>query len=186
MLFFVQLDLRPEFDTPFIPGSHLLVFACWQHDDIASLYSPAGSKLPPRFWEQSDGHYQFLLNRPSGTEVVHDRDVRLVTHSLSFSKHAERPQATPFGYDRGVEEAKVGGIPCWLQDPEEYTCCCGAPMRYFCQFPENFEFPKAPNSPQQPHGISDNYYTLFLGNALYFLACEQQCSPFAVVCAMQN
>lgn len=184
MLFFMQCDLRAEFETPFVPGSHLLVFACWQHDDIASLYRPLA--LPPAFWERSDGHYQLLLNRPSPTEEVLEADARLIPHALSFSKQAERAKATAFGYDIGAEEAKIGGLPCWLQEPVEYRCCCGAPMRYFCQLPEYFEFPKAASAPNQPHGVSDSFYILFLGNAVYFLGCEQQCSPFAVIPVMQR
>ncbi len=186
MLLFFQFDLRREFETPFIPGSHLLVFACWRHDDIATLYHPSGRRLPPSFWEQSDGHYRLLLNRPSGTEIVLERETRIVPHTLSFSKQPEQLEATPFGYELGTMEAKVGGVPHWLQDPEEYRCCCGAPMRYFCQLPEYFEFPKVPGAPNQPNGISDNVYILFLGNAVYFLACEQQCSPFAIIPVMQN
>jgi len=186
MLFLLQCDLSQEFDVPFVPDSHLLVFACWQHDDIATLYGQSGSTLPPSFWEQSDGHYQLLLNRPSDDEVILESDVRLIPHALTFSKTPEQLTETPYGYDNGAEVAKIGGAPCWLQDPEEYRCCCGAPMRYFCQLPEYFEFPKTAEAPNQPNGISNNHYILFLGNAVYFLACEKQCSPFAIMAVMQN
>jgi hypothetical protein len=186
MLFYLQFDLRPEFETPFISGSHFLVFACCQHDDIASLLPRSGIALPPEFWEQTGGHYELLFNRPHQAEVVLETDARIVPHKLSFSKQPERLRATPFGYDVGAEEAKIGGVPCWLQDPEEYRCYCGAPMRYFCQLPEYFEFPKAAGAPIQPNGVSGDSYILFLGNAVYFLACEKQCSPFAVIAVMQN
>lgn len=183
MLFFLQFDLRSEFETPFASGSHLLVFACSKHDDIASLY---GSRLPPAFWEKTEGHYQLILNRPSQTEVVLESDSRLVPHALSFSKEAEVSRATSHGYEVGAEDAKIGGVPCWLQDPGDYRCCCGAPMKYLCQLPEYFEFPKAVGAPEQTNSPSDPSYTLFLGNAVYLLACEQQCSPFAVMAEMQN
>lgn len=186
MLFFLQFDLRQDFKMPFIPGSHFLVFACCRHDDIASLYHSCGSELPPAFWDQSDGHYQLLLNGPTDAEIVLEEDARFVAHTLFFSEQPEQSETTPYGYDIGIEETKIGGLPCWLQDPEEYRCCCGAPMRFFCQFPENFEFPKAAGAPNQPNGFSDKCYILFLGNAIYFLACEQQCSPFAVIPVMQN
>jgi hypothetical protein len=59
-------------------------------------------------------------------------------------------------------------------------------MRFLCQLPENYPFRKAKNAPAQPDPFSQTDYGLFLGNAVYLLACEARCSPFAVHPVVQN
>ena len=47
------------------------------------------------------------------------------------------------------ESVRVGGAPYWLQDPEEYRCCCGGEMTFVAQISEFFRFPKQPAAPQE-------------------------------------
>ena len=127
-----------------------------------------------------------LLARPEDEKRFLEPDDRVSPRKIEFARRTESIENLDLGYEIGVECAKVGGVPGWAQDPEHYTCGCGAPMEYFAMLPECFEFPTVSGAPVQPNGTGDDHYLLFLGNANYFMACSKQCSPFSVVTCMQN
>lgn len=183
LTFLMQFTIDESHGVPFRPGSHFLAFACWQHDDIADLHR---ENLPSEFWTASAGHYQMILARPEDEKRFMKLDERITPHRIEFIRRTESIEHLAPGCDRGADHAKVGGVPCWAQDPESYNCGCGAPMHYFAMLPEYFEFPTASGAPIQPNGTGDDHYLLFLGNANYFMACSKQCSPYAVLAVMQN
>jgi hypothetical protein len=183
LTFLLQFTIDESFGVPLRPGSHFLAFACWQHDDIADLHD---TELPSAFWTAGAGHYQMILARPDEEKRFLERDDRVSPHRIEFARRSESIKRLGRGYDIGADCAKVGGVPCWAQEPERYICGCGAPMEYFAMLAEYFEFPTVSGAPVQPHGTGDDHYLLFLGNANYFMACSRQCSPFAVLTLMQN
>jgi hypothetical protein len=184
LLFFMQMDIKPDLGIPTRERTHLLIFACWRHDDIPELYKP-GTVLPDRYWMKTRGHYQIILNPAPVDEKRLGMETRLVACSIGFRKKDEIVKRRT-GYDVGTEEAKVGGVPFWIQHPVSYRCCCGAKMVYFCMLTEDFVFPKTPSAPTQPHGVGDDCYVLFLGNLIYFLACKNLCTPYSVIAAVHN
>jgi len=127
-----------------------------------------------------------ILARPEDEKRFLKLDERITPHRIEFIRRTESIEHLAPGCDTGADHAKVGGVPCWAQDPESYNCGCGAPMHYFAMLPENFEFPTASGAPIQPNGTGDDHYLLFLGNVNYFMACSKQCSPYAVLTVMQN
>ncbi len=183
LTFLMQFTLDESFGVPFRHGSHFLAFACWKHDDIADLY---GADLHKEFWAGGEGHYQMILARPEDEKSFQKQDDRVNPRRIEFARQTEIVENSGRGYDNGTDRAKIGGVPCWAQDPMRYTCGCGAPMEYFAMLPENFEFPTVGGAPVQPNGTGDDHYILFLGNLNYFMACSKQCSPFAVLTCMQN
>ena len=127
-----------------------------------------------------------ILARPEDEKRFVDQDERVSPRRIEFTRSAECIEDLELGYSIGADRAKVGGVPNWVQDPQRYTCGCGAPMVYFAMLPENFEFPTVSGAPTQPHGTGNDHYLLFLGNVNYFMACSKQCSPFSVLTCMQN
>lgn len=206
MVLFLQFDLLPEFGLPFLPGSHLSVFMCPVHNDAPEIFND--HLLPDDFWERRrmiDGQmrfYELFLHRPEVPEVTHPPDPTLLTQSLCFSKRAEEPDRENVALSThpeypgvslsvgevvgGVQGLKVGGQPSWVQAPEVHSCCCGAEMRFVCQIPLDWPFPKCPDASEQPNSFSRTDYCLFLGNETYLFACQAQCNTRAVHCVVQN
>ncbi len=86
----------------------------------------------------------------------------------------------------GRMEFKVGGLPCWLQDPQRHVCACGAEMAFLCEIPECTEFARRPGRADQRHDSYGESYVLLLGNAVHLLACPEHCHPAAVWPVPQN
>lgn len=176
---FFQAEIPSGLDVPFEPGSRLTLFACPTHDDCPGhIYTdgainPPSGRLPERFWEDNDGHYAAYFSRPAFELTTHPSDGRIVPVALAIE--VEHEEAEP------ELQFKIGGAPALLDEPAEYTCCCGAPMDLVCQLPPDLEIPIEPEAPRQPNGYSDETYVLFLGNATYVLACSNQCDPRAVL-----
>lgn len=59
-------------------------------------------------------------------------------------------------------------------------------MRFVCQVPQDWRFPKRTGAPAQPDSFSAEDYCLFLGNETYLFACEAQFDPRAVHAVAQN
>jgi hypothetical protein len=71
---FFQFDIDEKFELPFIPGSHMVMFMCLNHDEptYPPLLSDTSGKLPDVFWESSEeetaGQYTLILNKPGISE----------------------------------------------------------------------------------------------------------------------
>ena len=188
MVAYFDLTLPAADADPFLPGSVLQVFACPKHDGIPgpyySDYAPftaasLSEQLPDGYWDLTDGHYLLRLLRPSTPVQTATRgDERLEPLFLS---------AKPIK-DAAASGLKLLGEPAWVQRPEPHTCSCGAPMALVLQVPEDHLF--RIDFASLPPGVKRNSYLhnlrLFLGNALYLLACTRQCDPRALWPVVQN
>jgi len=175
MSLFFQLELRPEFELPFEPNSHLLVFQCPVHEDIPTLWYE--EDLPPEYWLENNGHYALILNRPGQVESLEATDPAVEFAPMEFELHKAVTRLAGMITEQfpvGKPGFKVGGVPSWAQNPESHRCCCGAEMAFICQIP------------QEPDPFSSSECSLFLGNAIYIFACAAQCHPMAVWAVVQN
>jgi hypothetical protein len=183
---FYQLDIRAEFELPFQPGSHLLVFMCPTHNEIPSLRAIYDdSPLPDAFWDADDGHFALRLYRPGALRNGGRLDEYISSHILRFERAKEEIQ--DFGdFDVGSYEFKIGGVPGWMNYCLDKNCPCGGKMSFVCQTPDGFGFKKTPTAPEQPNSFSSVEYCLFLGNHVNILACDRQCDPRAVIATCDN
>lgn len=184
MALFFQLDVPLDLDV--FGGDHLLVFHCRAHND-ASDAELANGRLVPRYWKAPQPPYPrpfwcVLLQRHAGLPVA-EPEPSLLALPLTLRPFVDTP-----GGSRGLgaQRFKVGGTPSWAQDPEHYTCACGADLVYLCQVPEGMEFAVHPGLPEQPYSVGADTYGLFLGNEIYMLACPAHCDPAAVWPVNQN
>jgi len=178
MLLFFQFDIEERFELPFQPGSHLVVLMCAECNEIPTFAHHADGKLPPRFWKETEGHFFVALYRPDQEQEERQTAPYLEPFSLDFSLIE--------GDVYPCDSLRVGGQPYWLQSPEQHFCPCGEQMRFICQLPENYGFPKCPNAPEQPDSFSPDDYCLFLGNEVYVFGCANQCNERAVWVVVQG
>lgn len=169
MALFFQLDI-PQ-DVEHFGGDHLLVFHCRTHNDPSDPQLSAG-RLVPQYWDapqppHPSPFWRVLLQRAA--KPVSEAEPSLIGLPLTLKAFAD----TPGTQGLGSQTFKVGGTPSWAQEPEHYTCACGAELVYVCQVPEGMEF----------GGDTD---ALFLGNEIYLLACPAHCDPAAVWPVNQN
>lgn len=195
MVFFFQLDVPP--DIARFGGDHLLVFQCPVHNDAACLKEDR-EQLSERYWENPRiwGHpgafWRIVLHRdPTGPADA--EEPRLLGRELVLRPECEEEtvwQPVPRGMypelSVGRREFKVGGLPCWQQDPESHRCACGAEMLFLCGLPEDVGFESRPGQPEQLDSSYSYACVLFLGNALYLLACPEHCHPAAVWPVLQH
>ncbi|WP_409181152.1 hypothetical protein F9C11_32380 [Amycolatopsis sp. VS8301801F10] len=193
MVLFFQLDVPP--DIPRFGGDHLLVFQCPVHNDAACLREKS-EQFPRRYWEKPRiwGHpgafWRIMLHRDP--TVPAEEEPHLPGSELVLRPECEtetRWRAGPSGetgVSVGRSEFKVGGLPHWQQDPESHRCGCGAEMLFLCGLPEDVGFESRPGQPEQPDSSYSDAYVLFLGNALYLLACPEHCHPAAVWPVLQR
>lgn len=184
MVLFFQLDIPA--DVPVFGRDHLLVFQCTGHNEGFSADVQLGDRLPERFWDHppvpglAGVFWRILLYRngsPTGESEPH-----LVPRRLTVRPEAEELDE----YGSASREFKIGGVPSWLQDPEQYRCACGAELEYLAEVPADHGFERQPGQPEQPHTPDPDAYVLFLGNELYLHACPAHCHPAAVWPIMQN
>ncbi|MFD2472851.1 hypothetical protein [Amycolatopsis silviterrae] len=198
MVLFFQLDVPP--DIPHFGGDHLLVFQCPVHNDAPCLPG-SPQRLPDRYWESPrvSGHpgafWRIMLHRdptgPADAEEPHLLGYELVLRPEYETETVWRavPPAphgmfAELGTGRG--EFKVGGLPCWLQDPETRRCACGAEMLFLCEITGDTSFARRPGQPEQPDTYDSDCYVIFLGNEVYLLACPEHCHPAAVWPVLQH
>ena len=180
MVFFFQVDVPA--DIPVFGGDHLLVFQCPKHND--ACFPPLDPRLPEQFWDRPPGDqlrfWRILLHR--GSVPATEPDTYLEPRPLILRQAEERIDRL----GRGRAGFKLGGVPAWAQDPEHYTCQCGADLAQVCQIPEDFGFDKRPDQPSQPDTFNSRQYGLFLGNEVYIVACPEHCHPAAAWPILQN
>ena len=183
LILFLQFDVEERFSLPFIPGSRFVLFACPHCDEIPSLefYEESGFLLPDKFWEKAEGHFFTALYRPGQAETVLKQLPYLQPFQLNFESFG------PLNSDTFLQDTiRVGGIPDWFQDPEEYTCSCDVQMEFMCQISEMYGFLKRQEAPEQPESFSEDEYCVFLANEIYIFACPNQCHERAVWIVVQN
>jgi len=203
MILFFKFDVASTFGLPFLSGSHFSIFMCPVHNEAVEQIGPY---LPERFWDHMRSYsgvprfFRAFLHAPGRAQRIQQIESPLVHHSLTFDRAQEvlvsGDAACSVPEHPGVSSSleqisadqsfKVGGQPSWLQDAVRPVCCCGAPMTFLCQVPSDYEFFKTEGAPEQPNSPASDSYVLFLGNASYFFACTNQCSPLAVYPVLQN
>jgi hypothetical protein len=185
---FFQMDLSGEFGLAVAPGSHLLVFMCPKHNEIPALGDELASegRLPEGYWDRNEGHDRLILNPPDRPEVIHEREPDLIYSEMVLNRDEEAVSGLDAPFVPGSHGFKVGGVPSWAQDPEDYRCTCGSEMAFICQVPLNFGFRKAEQAECQPDSFSPEEYSLFLGNEVYIFGCTSQCDPLSVWATIQN
>lgn len=202
MVLFLQFDVEEQYGLPFPAGSHFTLFMCPVHNDAPEDFD--ARRLPKQFWKKRAGltederFYELMLHPPGEYEAVEPAQAYLVHKELQATLRPEmvhlideevaQVNAHPHypgvslavAQAVGIDGLKVGGQPCWLQDPVVHLCCCGAEMRFLCQIPDEHEFAKLPSAPEQDNRYPAGYYNVFLGNAAYVFACEAGCDTRAV------
>lgn len=170
MSLFFQLDI--PLDIEHFGGDHLLLFHCRKHNEPAQP-PLADGRLVPRYWDAPQppypGPFWRLLLQRHATLPAHDAEPTLTALPLTLRPFVD----TPDSYGDGAQGFKIGGSACWAQEPELYTCACGADLVFVCQVPENMEFGQDTDA-------------LFLGNENYLLACPSHCDPAALWPVNQN
>ncbi len=204
MILFFQADIPA--DVAVFGGEHLLVFQCPVHNEAVSADDMSG-ELPERFWDEPPRRYhgegafwRIMLHRDD-TDPAVEVEPYLQPRVLEVGRATERITVWSLGDalldDRdpdevfaargdGVDEFKIGGVPCWAQERESFTCPCGAELRFVCQLPENTGFDKQPHQPEQNFTFGPGEYGLFLGNMVYIFACPARCHPAAAWPVNQN
>jgi hypothetical protein len=211
MVLFFQLDIPSFSKLEFAKDCHLSVFMCPVHNECSYHLFPSGA-LPLEYWLQresamrSDGgtylyprHYQLVLHSRGDAEQTWPEEMIIRSQSLFGTIVSERivpddeccyfPAGTPEDFSRcsARREFKVSGFPAWLNEPpSHFTCCCGGMMRFLCQLPSDYAFPKNPSAPPQPNSFSLDDYCLFLGNQIYIFACDKRCDRHALVAFNDN
>ncbi|MEV0095475.1 hypothetical protein [Streptomyces sp. NPDC050738] len=183
MPLFFQLDIPLDLE-PF-RGDHLLVFHCRAHNDAAEPELAQG-RLVPGYWDAPQLPYprpfwRVLLQRNAVLPTA-EAEPSLCALPLTLRPFVDTPDRRGLG----AQAFKVGGTPSWAQDPESYTCACGADLVYLCQVPEGMEFAVRPGAQEQPYSTRAETYGMFLSNEIYLLACPAHCDPAAVWPVNQN
>ena len=174
---FLQFDIDEKFGLSFEGGSHVVLFMCPDCNEIPSFDSYENGKLPDQFWSKTEGHF-FVANFKAKTSTKFMQlDSLLRSYALEFEDDSAKSK---------LEEIRIGGEPNWLQTPENFTCQCGAEMKFIAQISENYRFPKLASAPPQPDSFSEDDYCLFLGNEVYIFGCVEHCDDRAVWIAVQN
>ena len=166
---YLQFDVEPRFATPFVAGSHFLLFNCTSCDSIP--VAPPRERLPASWLDPSHlDSWRIVLNRPRRAEEVQPPD-RLVREQLVH--FTETKEVLRDGLDGKVGSAlfKVGGVPNWVQPPRRVRCACGAPMAFLLQVPSS----AAPGWRFRRGGPLPFCADL----DAYVFACNAQCSPYA-------
>ena len=177
-LLFLQFDIDEAWSLPFRAGSHFVLFMCPKCNEIPSFETFDQGQLPSEFWKQSEGHFFASLNEPEGKEQVQSAEAILVPLELHFEAMRADGHAP--------DTIRVGGRPFWLQDPERFTCQCGAELVLISQIAEGYGFEKLSDAPEQPDSFSFDAYCLFLGNEIYIFGCPNQCHPRSVWITVQG
>ena len=179
MQLFLQFDISKYFDVSFKNDSHFVLFMCPMCNEIPSFDNYSGKKLPVEFWKKTEGHFYAALYRDD-VSVIYDSGADFLNEfSLEF---IEETSNSP----EERTTIKIGGEPDWLQDPEHFSCQCGADMGLLAQISENYPFPKKISAPAQPDSFSSKDYCLFLGNEIYIFCCSEQCNDRSVWITVQN
>jgi hypothetical protein len=171
LLPFLRLELPKSAQAP---AQVLSVLMCAGHNEIP-CFEP-WRQLPPAYWDQAEGHWRAYLVE-AGTGHESEGPACLQRQPMAWT-------AEPAADANGC--IAVGGEPQWLQDPEAFTCACGAPMHFVAQVSDSYRFAQTPEAPEQPDGPYVDGYVLFLGNEVYIFACSARCDPRAVWITVQN
>ncbi|WP_406630823.1 hypothetical protein [Amycolatopsis sp. WGS_07] len=120
-------------------GARMVLFFQWETPMVRGHPSP--------FWRimlhrdptgPADAEEPHLL----GCELVLRPEYETVTMWLDETRARYATDDEMFAAEGvGRNQFKVGGLPCWLQDPVARQCACGAEMVFLCGLPEDIGFP---------------------------------------------
>jgi len=180
MVQYFAIDIKPEFNSPFKTGSRLSMFCCPEHDDTAlEQYSGRDTQVQPSFDTQVHVHYSIVFNTPDSQTQILGKEPRLIEKTLYAQESPEEIEENEHvGIQSKCYESKIGGEASWLNYSVNLKCNCGGKLAFVCQLKDCYDF---------FHGEgSSDYYTLLNGNFIFILACENQCSPYAVIPVCDN
>lgn len=209
MLQFLHFDIPTLEQLSFAADCHLSIFMCPVHNECSD-FGVQQREYPPEYWNMRHSayspkgnyayplHFRLSLFHCESSDVTHADSGHLQHLPLRMQEMIDQAGQAWWEHDpRAAPEYnsisslpmvfKIGGLPNWFNEPSRSnTCACGARMRFLCQIPENFAFPKTADAPSQPDSFSYDDYCLFLGNAIYIFACEARCHPHALVAYNDN
>ncbi len=178
---FFQFTVQKHHHSRFKVGSLFLIYACLKHDDLPlEQYSDLDQTVQIGYQDKVHEHYAIMLISPDVEQDYFGDEDKLIYHPLYTHQIEEKLQYSddftkPFSTHY---ESKIAGQPAWINDEVDLNCTYGGKLQFLCQFAEGFEF-------FYGQGRTD-YTHLFLGNQIYFFACDQQCSPYAVIAVCDN
>ena len=177
---FLQFDVLDEFNVPFDNGSHFLLFSCATCDEIPSeQYCDGDETVQETYGSPVSDTYALFLNRPGGPEMIAPRESVLKSRVLAFTETDESVHECEFvGVTSEDLSFKVGGEPGWINYSVNLDCPCGGRIVFLCQIPDSWDFDAASGEPR--------WLSLFVGNFVYILACDRQCSPHSLIAVCDN
>ena len=195
MVCFLQFDIREEFGTGLIPGSHVVVMNCVEEgcggelppDGYSDLTTEVGSTYP----QAVRGPSAIWINKPDQKEhVVPCRKV-VRPYRVDFQKKTETIESSPYLEQERrfsqLETNKVGGVASWINYDVRVPCPCGGMICYFAQLMLESASPFFDlRHPIVGHGDYYHLADLYLSNNLFLLACDRQCRPQSVVVVYDN
>lgn len=189
MVLFFQLHV-PE-SVPYFGGDQLVVFQCPVDDGVPyfdgvweKTTTPGVSikEVPAGYWDsppEDQRFYRILLQRNALPGTVDDP--YLQPRRLNLTETDDNDPDEP---DYPVAGFKVGGKPSWICVEPAYRCSCGAELEFLCFQPECESGDWEPKN--EDHDSQVMVDGIFLGNAVFFLACPNHCHPAAVFAECQN
>ena len=180
MSLYLQIDIKEEFNTPFITGSKFNVFCCPEHDEVPDGYSNLDKEVLPAYGKENHGHYSITLTRPEDIEKkpISKEKVILEKNLYAVAKDEEIRECEYVGLTSENYGFKIGGTPSWMNYSANLKCTCGSEIKYLFQIPDSYDFFYG-DGPVE-------YHSLFLSNQIVFMACESQCSPYSVITVCDN
>ncbi len=180
MTLYFQIDVIPEMDLPFVVGSKFNVFNCIQCEDLPfDSYCGLDKRVKSTYDDIIHRHYSLMFLKPDKQEEIFWQESSIIFKPLYASESNENIRICEyFGKTSDYFDFKVGGVPSWINYSVNLRCTCGGQLEFLCQIPESYEF-------FYGEELSDSY-SLFCANHIYFLACERQCSPYAMIMVLDN
>ena len=170
MVLFLQSDLEFQGSKNY----HLIIFMSPEVNEIPSFdYLENGKPLPELFWEKRVQHFKVILFTGE-EELSKEQDQYLVYQELIWTDSQDS------------SSIKLGGVPNWIQDPENHDGPNHEKLSLLVEIPENFTFPKQESAPEQPDSFSAEDYCLFLGNHVYIFGSIEFKNPEATWVTVQN
>ncbi len=180
MVQYFAINIKPEFNLPFRAESRLSMFCCPEHDDLAlEQYSDMDKEVQPTYNTEVHVHYSIIFNRPESPTENHGIETRLIEKPIYARESEEETDEDEYlGMRSTCYKSKIGGFPSWLNYVVNLKCTCGGKLSYICQIADAYDFYHGENP--------TDYYNLLNGNFIFILACENQCSPYAVIPVCDN
>jgi hypothetical protein len=180
MALYLQLEVKEAFRLPFKTGSRLNFFSCPEHDDLAlEQYTNRDKCVQSTYNTEVHVHYSLMLLGPDLDLEKKGIEPRILEKPIFARESEEEIEESEYvGRTSLCHRTKVGGVPAWLNYAVNLNCTCGGKLEFLCRIRDGttFHYGKGPVE----------YYRLLNANFIYLLACERQCSPFAIIPICDN